>query len=362
MLTYLKPTVLVKNTVRFSSSVLKEPKPRFELSDIQRVLIISLTHLGDMITLTPFFRTLREELPKAEIHVLVKDQVKEVITRCPYVDKVLFYNAYWVTGIKSSDKLLPTLRIIRILSSACYDAVIITHQHVFNNLISYLAGIPVRIGFPECDHFLNVPVHRDLFPKPASEYPLDILRYIGFETNYHEKEFWNTDYEIDEARKIVQGLKENYDTTVFVFHPGAGGKQKILKNKIYATVIEHIIDRHKAKIILMAGLSEVDLADKIIGLVHESVQSQILNLAGQTTIGLMAAIMSESDIVVANDGGPMHIADAVNKPIISLFTASSPEIWGPINNPLSKVVYHPNRDDFPVEPILRAIDDVVAQL
>jgi len=362
MITQFKLTDLIKNTVRIGSLALGGPKPSLNLSDIQRVLVISLTHLGDMMTLTPFFKSLREELPEAEIHVLVKDQVKAVIERCPYIDRILIYNAYWVVQRgKKADKLLPTAKTLRYLRAVNYDAAIVTHEHIFSSMMAYLAGVPIRIGFPQRNSFLNVPVRRDASSKPASEYPLDILKYIGFKAVYHRKEFWITDDEMAEARRIVQGLRGNDEGSVFVLHPGAGGVQKILPTRVYAIVMEHIITRYAAPVILMGGPSETSLAQEIIGMTSEYARSSILNLAGKTTIGSMAAIMSQSNVIVTNDNGPMHIADSVNRPVISLFTTSSPEIWRPINHPLSKVVYHSRRADFPVKPILNAIDHVVGQ-
>jgi len=313
-----------------------------------------------MMTLTPFFKSLREELPEAEIHVLVKDQVKAVIERCPYIDKILLYNAYWIVQRgKKADKLLPTAKTVRYLRAVNYDVAIVTHEHVFSSMMAYLAGAPIRIGFPQKDCFLNMPVRRDPFQKPASEYPLDILKYIGFRNVYHRKEFWITDDEMAESLRVVQILKERDEELVFALHPGAGGTHKILPTSVYASLIEHITARYNSKVILMAGPSETTLAQEIIAMVSEYAQSRILNLAGKTSIGLMAAIMSRSDIIVTNDSGPMHIADSVNKPVISLFTAGLPKIWKPINHPLSEVVYYPDPLRFPVKPILHAINRVL---
>ena len=82
----------------------------------------------------------------------------------------------------------------------------------------------------------------------------------------------------------------------------------------FARVARRLIRAYGAKLVFVGGPSEVDVADKVLGLTGEGT-----NLSGRTDVMQLAAVIRASRILLTNDTGPMHVADAVGTPIVAVF-------------------------------------------
>ena len=98
----------------------------------------------------------------------------------------------------------------------------------------------------------------------------------------------------------------------------------------YATVADHAARHHDMQIILAGGPTEFE--QEFCAEIEARMQSEALNLAGQDTLKQLAALMGQSDLVLAPDTGPMHIANAMGTDVIGLHAASNPRRSGPYNS------------------------------
>ena len=97
-----------------------------------------------------------------------------------------------------------------------------------------------------------------------------------------------------------------------------------------------IRDRFGLSVIAAGAPNEVDLANKV---------GADLNLAGQTSLKQLIALIAGAKLVIANDSGPMHIAAALGKPLVTMFGPTNPELTGPFGR-MDSVV----RLDIPCSP------------
>src|SRR4030042_2824251 len=251
---------VIKNIFLFVSRVFVSPKNigRFRKnSQTDKILVVSLTHLGDIVLLSPFLGNLRLNYPKARIDILLKEQVSEILKYSPHVDNRIIYNAKWVTN-KTGDGVLKTLRMIRRLRHARYDLCFVTHSHVFSNMMVWLAGIPERIGYGDGGGFLNIPVKKVQGIQHARDVTLNLLRYLDLKIESVDTRIFLGPEDVTFAERLRKELSisESASQLLVGIHPGAGRRERIWLPERYAEVIKYLIDRHKARILLFAGKQE----------------------------------------------------------------------------------------------------------
>ncbi len=367
------PISIIKNILRLYSRIfIVHQKGLKDLRSlkINRILIVSLTHLGDMVLLSPFLRNLRMNFPQTQIDILLKEQVSDLLQYCPHINKRIIYNAKWTVS-KEGGGFLKTFMLIRQLKKNRYDLAFVTHPHIFNNIITWLARIPFRIGYrDQKDNFLNISFYEEDKIQHAYNYPLDLLRYLDLKIESDHQEIHLGSQETAFAEEFCKNLFLHPASLVIGVHPGAGTRERIWLIERYAHVIKYLINKYNAHIFLFGGKQEIDITQKIKTLLKD--QDKISDFSGKTNIGQLCALINRCAIFLANDAGPMHIASALGKPIVALFTATAvtpkygPEIWGPLSKG-SKVVFRTDdktgrlkdMKDIEVEDVIRALDEVI---
>jgi heptosyltransferase-2 len=93
-----------------------------------------------------------------------------------------------------------------------------------------------------------------------------------------------------------------------------------------------VIDEVKGSVVLFGGPSETVIAEEIRRVLGSVADSQMKAYAGRTSLRELAALISECDVLVTNDSGPMHIGYAVGTPLVAIFGSTSPELTGPVGS------------------------------
>lgn len=111
---------------------------------------------------------------------------------------------------------------------------------------------------------------------------------------------------------------------ILAMHPGAGWKTKCWPAEKFAEIAR----RFDGTVLVVGAPSERSLAGRVVDAVPLR-QKPILNLAGETSLKQLAALLGSVDVVVSNDSGPMHVAAAQGTPVVGIFTCTSPLLSGP---------------------------------
>ncbi|MBI5880295.1 MAG: glycosyltransferase family 9 protein [Chloroflexi bacterium] len=312
----------------------------------RRVLLVRPDHLGDMLFVTPALRWLRAQLPDAQLTALVGPWGKPAIANSPYLDAI---ETLEFPGFARKPKGSPfapyaTLRAAaRIVRGGRYDtAVILRFDHWWGAWLAALAGIPRRIGYavPEVAPFLTerVPyapgrheVAQNLrlaarlarLPEPAAvpaELPL---------------EFRPDAADVDAARALLatHGIGEGVRFAALA--PGSGAAVKLWRLEGFARVADALHAQFGLRVVIVgAGESERALAAQIAA----QSESPLVSLAGQTTLGQLAAVLARAAIAIGTDNGPMHLATAAGTPGAHLFGPVSARTFGPWGDPARHIV------------------------
>lgn len=303
---------------------------------VKNILVMRLDAIGDFVLSSGFIRELRLNYPFARITLVVSKLVYPLAELCPYVNKVLSFN----TNFNSGD----VIEIIERLSKFAEENLWQDHydlafsvQWGSDNLLplfmGYLSGARERIGYGhqiELLHFDKLPPKNQdanyiFLTKPVinpkdmlheADKHLYILESIGLPVRSKHMELWYSLEDIQNARGLLSNVSEGF--TKIVVGIGAGGDGRKYSVDNYIKAFKMMMERERGKICFMiiGGKAEAEDAKKIQSAL---LANCVLNLVERTTLRETIGVISMADMFIGNDTGVMHMAAALNIPIIAVY-------------------------------------------
>lgn len=293
----------------------------FQKREIKRVLIRSVNWIGDAILTTPAISALRKNFLQAEITILAKPYVGDIFKGNPAIDEIIPYER---DGIKQR------FRMIKELRRRGFDLVVLFQNAFEAALITFLSGIPIRLGYSTDGRgFLlrpSLPVRPETRKKHHLEYYLDLLRESGLKVenrslvmNMDEKErVWAINFLKE------RGWKEG--ERLVGINPGATyGPAKRWYPERFASLADRLM-KEGVNVIIFGGPGESNIVEEI----KNRMFSGPLLTEGNTSVRELASLIERCSVFVSNDTGPMHIAAALRVPVVAIFGSTDPNTTGPI--------------------------------
>lgn len=311
-----------------------------------RVLVIRPDHLGDMLLATPALARLRAALPAAHITVATDPGSVVVLEHEPAHDAVLARRFPGIARGREGSPLAPyahLLRLARRLRAARFDAALILRpDHWWGALLARTAGIPRRLGYavPEVAPFLTevLPVPTGLHAAVQNLALVDLLvGHAGpLSPTAAPLVFQITAAERGRAAALLARLPAA-DGPLVAIHPGAGAPIKQWPAERWAAVAAALAREHHARLLLTGGPAEADLTAPIAAALTASL---VLDLAGATDLGALAALFAACDLVLGVDSGALHVATAVAPRSLRLYGPSDHVVFGPWGDPARHRLLH----------------------
>ena len=290
------------------------------------VLVRGVNWIGDAVMTIPALRALKRSLPGASLSLLVKPWVAPLFEKDPDIDEIIEYSDEY-RGLAGK------LRLARILRYHDFDSAVLFQNAFDAALITFLAGIKSRIGYSRDGRgfLLTQAIPCDAAARGLHhiDYYLDLIKKAGFTGRSDQPWLFLDLEERERARAVLEGLKR----PVIALNPGAAyGSSKRWLPERFAGVAARVITELNGSVVVLGGPNEAGIADDILKHVDASLAapSSLLNLAARTGLRELMALIAESDILVTNDSGPMHIGYAVGTPLVAIFGSTSPEHTGPV--------------------------------
>jgi heptosyltransferase I len=331
----------------------------------ERILLIKLSAIGDVIHSVPLLNALRRRYPAARIDWLSKPTPAEFIRDLPAVDEVLVYGEnqtevpqYNWEGITHFVRLVRDRRFVAMLSrlrAARYDLVIDMQAQMRSGFVSMVTGAPIRIGFDRprkevwevegralppgtierawkgaregswlaYTHFVRLPT---LAMHSVDRYLL-VGDLLGFARQAPD---FSIPIRAESERRIDALLQEHVGAMArppIVMTPAALWETKRWQPEGFAAVARHFLERGYP--VLLAGApNEAEECRRIAAAAPGAVV-----LAGLTSLPELSALIQRSAIMVTNDSGPMHLTTALGRPVVTMFGPTNPVWVGPYRRP-----------------------------
>jgi len=299
--------------------------------DQQKLLIVKLGSLGDIIHTIPAQQRLAQHFPQAQIHWLTEPPYDTLLDHIPGISRV------WLADTKKWRRKLSSLpdsiQLIRALRQQHFEAALDFQGLVKSALLAKLSGAKRVIGFvahqsrePASGYFYSETVVGDDGSRPhVVEINLHLARSLGCSKNGASPLI---PLEIpSEAFDYVDDQlgKNNIDKPILV-NPGAGWVTKLWPLRNYAQLLLRIHQELGHRIVLTYGPGEEDLVHEI-----QAVTAPHPIAAFPTTFLQLAALCRRSRLLIAGDTGPLHLAVALGTPTVAIMGPTSPWRNGPFN-------------------------------
>ena len=335
------------------------------------ILFVRLSYIGDILHATPAARWIKEQYPDAKLHWIVTPSMVELLEGNPYVDEIIpwerdEYEAH-------SKKLhIPTMwrmwwELKGKLEPYKFDVAVDVQGRLITGLVLLASGAPIRLGLggtkelnwlftnyktkPSTDHVIKRYVEvaqllKEAVTKQANlETPLktvdngldpDTLHTISAKKMYHmdfyvpsklhtwAEEQWKT---IDNHSSLNRGEVEKPLRVGLVL--GTSWATKEWPQEKWYSLIKSL--QYRANFVCLGGPKEATQYKPLMdSLAAEGIDQVMLNMLGKTTLQEVGALIESCDVVVTADTGALHIALALNKPVVALFGPTDPKLWGPL--------------------------------
>jgi lipopolysaccharide heptosyltransferase I len=323
------------------------PPANLTRHDFDKILLIKLSAVGDVVHTIPVLNKLRRRYPTAQLDWLVTPAIAELLRHHPAITNIIeFEREVWSTPWRLKP-FVAYARLAARLRAAAYDLVVDMHGQFRTAALTLATGAPARIGFdrprasvwdasprkfPEqarkhawqgaregswlaYTHHIPVPT-LDLH---AVDRYLNVGPILGLDAAAADFSFPIPKSAISRVDALLSQNAANRAKLV-VMAPGTVWETKHWGTDKFAQVARHFLSKGLA-VILIGSPRERVICEEVAALAPGAV-----DLAGMTALSELAALISRSVISITNDSGPMHLAVALDRAVISIFGPTDP-IW-----------------------------------
>lgn len=290
-----------------------------------KILVVSPSWVGDTMLAQPMFARLKQRHPGCHIDVFAPPWTELLLRQMPEVHDVII-NPFPHGALQIGARM----KAGRQLREARYDQVIVLPNSFKSALTPYFANIPLRTGFRGEMRYGLLTDARKL---DKHQLPLMVERFAQLaEAPMHpvHRPLPRPQLHVGEEQRqrALEKFGLQLNKPVAVFCPGAEyGPAKRWPVSYYAELAQRLEARGYA-IWLAGSKKDKEIGDKIVALGNQHSR----NLCGQTDLAEVIALLSCAALVVSNDSGLMHLAAALDRPMLALFGSSSPEFTPPLSD------------------------------
>lgn len=296
------------------------------LREPEKILVVRLDNIGDVLLSEPAICALRERFPHARLDVVVAPEGKAILQGNPCIDSFIVYKVPWHAAWRGERvswwaALKEMWRVLRQLRREHYDIAFELRGDFRDILFTVATGARIRVGsgwrgggfLLDYDVAVDKDAHR-------VELALGIVAVAGATTTRRTPVLYLGEKEQARACQLLPLDASSY----IAFHLGSGFSSKCLPIEKFAQVA-HALCKEGRQAVLVGGLGERALAEEFLRLVP----CPSIDLVGKLGLLELAAVLERCSLFIGNDSGPMHLAAAVGTPVVAFFGPSELRTYHP---------------------------------
>jgi len=301
----------------------------------ERILLIKPSAVGDVVHTLPVLAKLRQRYPDAQIDWLIRPEIADLVRSHPALSNVVLFDRRGLA--RFGRNWTATVGLFRLLSQIRrerYELVVDLHGQLRSALFTLASRAPFRVGFERTREGAWVSYSHHI-PLPTMEaHAVDRYLWLGLVLGFDATAPDFTIHlpaETDENVARLLADRRQLGRPLAVLVPGTVWETKHWRTEGFAEVARQLLARGYA--VVLAGSPKDRPRCRQVA----EVASGVCDLSGQTTLAEMVALIRRATLCVTNDSGSMHVAVALDKPVVSVFGPTNPLRTGPYGRPLAVV-------------------------
>lgn len=290
---------------------------------IRRILAVRNDRFGEFLLNIPALRALKETFPHARLIAAVDETVLEIAGCVSFINQGIVWSA-------RKHAWFEKFGFITFLREQKIDLAVIFNPTKEMHLMTYLAGVPVRVGYNRKWPFLLTHKWQDrkfLAQKHEVEYNLELVGLVGAKTQDPSLTLALNNPAIGAGLFASKGIKDA--AGYIALHPWTSDPVKQWGQDNFCELAKQIIRGMGKKIIVIGGPIESRISRDFF----KDLGPGLVDLTGMTSLRELAVLLKKCALLISGDSGPVHLACAVKTPVIALFRSDiqgkGAKRWGP---------------------------------
>lgn len=299
----------------------------------KKAILFKASRVGDFLHTYPAFKSLRLALPHTELTLVTLPLLKELAELCPYIDRVVAFPGF--PGI--AEQFFEPKKTLEFLLNHQREGyglgIQLQGSGTYANPFLLMIGAERNAGFVGADLFASRLDAALPLPQKGTEAErmLQLTRFLGAPNVEPRLEFFLRQ---DDRQKAKNWL-EPHDSPWVGLHTSSRSKNRRWPLKRFVSLGKTLQESLGATLVLFGE----DEDRKALDRAFQNLKHPPLNLAGQTSLPLLGALIQRLTLLITNDSGPAHIAYALGTPCVTIFGGADPLRYGPPPGPFTALVH-----------------------
>jgi heptosyltransferase II len=290
----------------------------------QNIIIRMPNWIGDAVMATPLIADLRHQFPEAQITAMCQGKIGELLLANPHLNEIFTFSRP-----NEFIRYQATRQLIARLRQGKYDLGLLLPNSLSSAWWFWRGAVKERIGFATDGRSLLL-TRRPPLPKERGEHLVltykRLLQPLEIAISTTKPQLFVTKEEMDAAALLLAAHKVPLQGTVIGINPGAAfGAAKCWPKEKFRALAKKILEKTNAHLLFFGDAQTAPLVHEICA----NLPSRVVNLAGLTSLRELIALLKQCSLFLTNDSGPMHIAAALQVPLVALFGSTDPFVTGP---------------------------------
>ena len=305
------------------------PRPSPSAAPPQRILLLRLERIGDLLMTLPALAALRRALPDATIDLVVGSWNEPLARLLPSVDRIEMLDAPWLGRGQGGTGPIELMRRARRWREGRYDLAMNFEGDIRSNGLMWLSGAPRRAGFTikGGGAFLTDGAAWDEHAHVAA----NALRLVDTVLGRPSEDASPGDRPLlvipEAVRTGVQDVLERITRPAIGVHASGGRAIKQWDSSRFAEVGARLARARGATLVLTGSAGDRPIVDRVKAALPQGLP--VVDLCGELDLARLAVVLEHLTLLVTGDTGPMHLAAAMGTPIVAIFGPSDPANYGP---------------------------------
>lgn len=293
------------------------------LQQVNKIIAFRNDRFGEFLLNIPAFKALKKGYPQAKLVLVTNSYVRELARLIDGVNEVIVWE-------NKKHRLNEIIGFSRKIKQERFELCVIFNPSKEFNIISFLSGIPKRIGYNHKFAFLltkKIEDRKYLGERHEVEYNLNLAIEAGAKID-------GCSLSLSVNEGLVQALLREFGIggaiTIVALHPWTSDPLKQWPIDNFTELARRLATSYDIKIFVIGGKEETAKSKEFF---NNLKLKNIINLTGRTTLVELAAFLKICKLLISGDSGPVHLASAVATPVIAIFRndipAKGPTRWGP---------------------------------